>query len=102
MCRSIQEALASWRISLPANLAGVPAEYFEERVIDGARVTVGTFKMDVGKGETLVVCQALVHTWSRPTFLSIGTVGRLYAEGLLVAARGDVEAAPDDLMWQFR
>ena len=59
-------------------------------------------KIGMNAGGTLVVCQALVHTWSRPTFLSIGAVGRMYAEGLLLRHDGSVEPASDDLMWQFR
>ncbi len=71
-------------------------------MIDGRHVTFGTYKLGVGGGQTLVVCQALLHTWSRPTFLSIGAVGRMYAEGLLLTSDDNVEPAPDNLMWQFR
>ena len=84
------------------DVAAVPTELFEEQIVEGRRVTFATYKLgDRGAG-TLVVRQALIHTWSRPTYLSIGAVGRLYAEGLLLTSDGNVEAASDDLMWQFR
>ena len=102
VCETIHERLADWRSRLPADAAAVPNESFEEQTIQEHRVTFGTYKLEVGHGETLVVFQALIHTWSRPTFLSIGAVGRMYAEGLLLMKDGDVEPAPDELMWQFR
>ena len=102
VCGTIHERLANWRSRLPADFAAIPTESFEEQVVEGHHVTFGTYKLAVSAGGTLIVCQALVHTWSRPTFLSIGAVGRMYAEGLLVANDGNVESAPDDLMWQFR
>ena len=102
VCKAIQERLANWRSRLPADVAAVPTELFEEHFVDGHRVTFGTYKLELSAAEMLVVCQALVHTWSRPTFLSIGAVGRMYAEGLLLTSEGRVETAPDDLIWQSR
>jgi hypothetical protein len=102
VCKAICETLAIWRNRLSADVAAVPTELFEEQIVEGRRVTFATYKLgDRGAG-TLVVRQALIHTWSRPTYLSIGAVGRLYAEGLLLTSDGNVEAASDDLMWQFR
>jgi hypothetical protein len=101
-CNVIREKLANWRSRLPADVDAVPVESFEEQFIEGRHVTFGTYKVGVSAGGTLIVCQALVHTWSRPTFLSIGAVGRMYAEGLLLTNDGSVEPASDDLIWQFR
>jgi len=94
--------LANWRLRLPADLAAVPVESFEEQIVDGLHVTFGTYKLTVKVDSTLIVCQALVRTWSRPTFFSLGAVGRIYAEGLVLTSDGKVEPAGDDLMWQFR
>lgn len=102
VCKEIHERVANWRSRLPIDVAAVPTELFEEQIVEGCRVTFATYKLGIGGDGTLVVCQALVHTWSRPTYLSIGAVGRLYAEGLLLTSGGNVEPAPDDLMWQFR
>jgi hypothetical protein len=101
-CNLIRERLVNWRSRLPADIAAVPFQSFEEQFIEGYHVTFGTYKVEVSVGATLIVCQALVHTWSRPTFLSIGAVGRMYAEGLFLTNEGNVEPASDYLMWQFR
>jgi hypothetical protein len=101
VCKVIHERLNNWRNRLPADLAAIPIESFEEQIFDGHPVSFATYRLSLGGGGTLVVCQALVHTWSRPTYLSFGAVGRMYAEGLLVT-NGEVEPAADDLMWQFR
>ena len=102
VCKAIHARLTDWRSRLPADVVAVPTELFEEQIVEGCRVTFGTYKVGISRGRTLVVCQALVRTWSRPTYFSIGAVGRMYAEGLLLANDGNVEPAPDDLMWQFR
>jgi len=102
VCDIIHQRLSNWRSRLPADIAVIPTESFEEQIVEGHHVTFATYKLGVSASGTLIVCQALVHTWSRPTFLSIGAVGRMYAEGLLLTNDGNVESAPDDLMWQFR
>jgi len=102
VCKTIHERLTNWPSRLPADIANVPAESFEDQIVEGCRVTFGTYKVGISGGRTLVVCQALVHTWSRPTYLSIGAVGRMYAEGLLLTNGHEVEPASDDLMWPFR
>lgn len=102
VCKAIHERLSDWRSRLPADVAAIPTELFEEQTVEGCRVTFGTYKLGISGSGTLVVCQALVRTWSRPTYLSIGAVGRMYAEGLLVMNDGNVEPASDSLMWQFR
>jgi hypothetical protein len=102
VCKVIHERLANWRTRLPADVAAIPTQLFEEQIVEGCRVTFGTYKLGVSGSGMLVVCQALIRTWSRPTYLSIGAVGRMYAEGLLVTNHGSVEPASDDLMWQFR
>ena len=102
VCDTIHERIAHWCSRLPADIAAVPNKLFEEHTVEGYHVTFGTYKIEPSAGGTIIVCQALVHTWSRPTFLSIGAVGRMYAEGLLVTNDGNVESASDDVMWQFR
>lgn len=101
-CAVIDARLESWRKRLPADLAAVPAEAYEDERVEGHVITFGTHRHVLETGDTLLVFQALVHTWTRPTFLSLGAVGRMYAEGLLVSPRGTVERAPDEVMWPFR
>lgn len=102
VCKAIHETLADWRTRLPDDLATIPSTLFEERIVEGCRVTFGTYKVNASADELLIVCQAFVHTWSRPTYFSIGAVGRVYAEGLLITNGSKVESAADNLMWQFR
>jgi hypothetical protein len=49
----------------------------------------------------LVVEAALVHTWRRPTFITLGAIGRIFAEGLVVSG-GEVSDAPNELLWVYR
>jgi hypothetical protein len=101
-CEAIDARLENWRNRLPADLAAVPSELHEEERVEGHWITFGTYKHQLDGGVTLVVFQALVHTWARPTFLSMGAVGRMYAEGLVVSASGEVTRATDSVMWPYR
>lgn len=101
-CEHIDRHLRAWQSRLPADLAAVPSELFEELEIDGQHATFGLHRRSLDAGRTLVVFQVFIDTWSRPTFLSFGRVGRLYAEGILVGADGGVSVAPDEVMWEFR
>jgi hypothetical protein len=102
VCSAVAALLQDWRVRFPADLGEFPAEWTENRDVEGYRVTFRTEKRALPSGQTLAVFQALVHTWSRPTFLSTAAVGRLYAEGLLVSEDGTVLRAPDEVMWEFR
>jgi len=69
--------------------------------VEGIHVTFATHRSVVGESRTLVVASALVHTWRRPTFISLGAVGRIFANGLVVSDDG-VSDAPDELLWAYR
>lgn len=101
-CELISRLIAEWRSRLPYDLRAVPAEVFDEQVVEGWPLTLGTHRVARDEGGDLVVFQVLVHTWRRPTFLSLSAVGRMYAEGLVVSESGDVSSAPDEEMWFYR
>lgn len=101
-CEAIDARLENWRKRLPADLSALPSELHEEERVEGHWITFSTYRHPLDSGGTLVVFQALVHTWARPTFLSVGAVGRIYAEGLLVSTGGEVKRAPDEMMWAYR
>jgi hypothetical protein len=75
---------------------------YEDELVEGHWITFGIHKHVLRSGDTLVVFQALVHTWAWPTFISLGAVGRMYAEGILVSSTGIATQAPDEVMWEFR
>jgi hypothetical protein len=101
-CEQIQAHLRAWKARLPADLTAVPAESFEHLEIEGNHATFGLDKHSLEDGSTLIVFHIFVETWRRPTVLSFGRVGRLYAEGIVVRPHGDVTTAPDEVMWEFR
>ena len=101
-CEQIEAQRQAWQVRLPNDLAAVPAEFCEDAHLSGCRAVLGVSRHDLHDGDTLIVFQAFVHTWSRPTYLAVGAVGRMYAEGLIVTRDGTVRAAPDDVMWEFR
>ena len=101
-CGWIEIQLAEWRSRLPGDLAAFPKEAFDDRVVDGHRVTLGMIRQSLDNGDALLVLQVFVHTWRKPTFWSIGRVGRIYAEGLLISAKGTVSQPPNEMMWEFR
>ena len=101
-CALIAELVARWRGRLPQDLGAIPIEAYEEHVVEGWLLTLGTHRVERAEKGSLVVFQALVHTWRRPTFISFGAIGRMYAEGLLVSENGVVTDALDEEIWGFR
>lgn len=101
-CDAIEAHLDAWRPRLPADLGSIPRQAFETREVDGHTLIVAVHRDAREDGACLVVCQVFVHTWNKPTFLTIGRVGRIYAEGLLLLPDGTVQPAPDDMLWEFR
>jgi hypothetical protein len=100
-CEAIDARLANWLSRLPADLRAMPTEMYEDELVEGHWITFGMHKHLLTTGDTLIVFQALVRTWVWPTFISVGAVGRMYAEGILVSA-GTAQRAPDEIMWEFR
>jgi len=101
-CERIEAQLQAWQARLPSDLGAVPAESSEVAEVAGRPATFGIYKHELPDGDTLVIFQAFIRTWSRPTHLSVGAIGRMYTEGLVVTRDGTVQAAPDELMWEFR
>lgn len=101
-CREIDRHRSAWGQRLPGDLAAVPIESFEPLEISGRAAIFGVHRHALDAGRTLIVFQIFIATWSRPTYFSVGSVGRFYAEGLLVDASGAVTMAPDEVMWGFR
>ena len=101
-CTWIEAHLVEWRSRLPGDLRSFPEEAFDHQIVDGHHVSLGMYRHSFEDGTVAVVLQVFVHTWRRPTFFAFGRVGRIYAEGLLIAPGGDVQRAPDETMWNFR
>jgi hypothetical protein len=101
-CSAIDQQLEAWQARLPSDLAAVPVEAESDEWVDGHRITFSTYKQVSSSGDTLIVFSAFVHTWSGATYWSFGAVGRLYVEGLVVSADGEVRRAPDEALWGYR
>ena len=80
----------------------LPAYADEVQSIRGREVRFETIREDVSDQKVLIVVRAFVHSWRRPTWVSLSGVGHMFAEGLLVESDGQVADAPDELMWDFR
>jgi len=98
----IEERLTQWQARLPADLDAVPREHYEAERVESHWLTLSTHRHELPDGDSLVAFGVLVHTWWRPTYISLGAIGRLFVEGLLVKDDGMVLEAPDEVMWEFR
>ena len=101
-CEWITTQREEWRGRLPEDLSAVPENHQLELHAQGRLISASVHRHALPSGDAVVVWSAFVHTWSRPTYLSLGSVGRLFAEGLIITHAGDVQDAPDEAMWEFR
>jgi hypothetical protein len=88
-CEAIDVRLQSWLTRLPADLAAVPGEAYEDVRVEGHFITFGTHKHALESGET----SSSSKRWSTHG------CGRRSCPS---AATGSVQRAPDEVMWAFR
>ena len=101
-CHWIATQRDGWRARLPEDLTAIPQVQELELQAEGRAISASVHRHALPSGGTLVVWSAFVHTWARPTYLSLGAVGRLFSEGLIITGSGEVKEAPDEAMWEFR
>ncbi|MGH9379924.1 MAG: hypothetical protein ACRD2Z_04860 [Thermoanaerobaculia bacterium] len=101
-CGIVEARLDDWRQRLPADLHAVPVEHYEHELIEGHKVSLATYREELDDGDALVAVSVLVHTLSRPSFISIRAIGRIFSEGLLVRRDGSVKRASDEIMSAYR
>lgn len=102
VCREMMSRLARLRATSAAELEKLPGHAETEEIIAGRKVTFETFVEPFPNGKIIVVIRAFFRSWSRPTFIALGAVGRMFADGFIVRDDGSMEDAPDEWMWKFR
>ena len=102
ICDELLARLGMLRKRLPNAGFQLPAYADEVQSILGRDVRFETIREDLSDQDVLVVVRAFVHSWRRPTWVSLSGVGHMFAEGLLVKSNGQVVDAPDEVMWDFR
>ena len=83
-------------------LRELPAEAQKMHMVGETQTSYTTYRMSLEDGRLLIVVQAFVPTLAWPTYISLAAVGRMYAEGFVVAQDGKTIDAPDELLWEFR
>jgi hypothetical protein len=68
----------------------------------GADCTLTTYRYVNEDQETLIVVQALVPTWKKPTFFTFTFVGKVFAEGFIVKPSGEIVDAESIDLAPFR
>jgi hypothetical protein len=102
ICDELLARLGILRKRLSNACFQLPAYADEVQTIQGREVRFETIHEDLPDQNMLVVVRAFVHSWRRPTWVSLSGVGHMFAEGLLVKSNGQVADAPDEVMWDFR
>ncbi|WP_374028359.1 hypothetical protein ACES2J_08645 [Bdellovibrio bacteriovorus] len=102
VCRILLEKLEALKSSDPIFLKSFPLDHSEIMEINGREVLMTVFHDRLPKEESLLVIQAYYSTWKFPNFISLGGVGKVFAEGFLLNKTGEVKEAPESLLWDYR
>jgi len=87
----------------PDKLRALPSEQFQATWLTDDWIGLDTIRQSCGDHGELIVVQAFRPTLKWPNYISIsGGIGQLVADGILVKPDGQVDEAPDDLLWEFR
>jgi hypothetical protein len=83
-------------------LSSFPEEETEMREIDGKVAAFSTYKEILNEEKILVVVQAFYPTWRFPNYFSLNSIGKLFAEALVITKSGQFEEAPENLLYKYR
>ncbi len=100
LCSKVRDKLDHLRNLSAPQLLDLGEER-EETWIDGRRGELSVHRLTIANG-TLIVVQGFVSSLRWPTFIATTGVGHIVAEGLMVDTNGNVTAAPDELLWEYR
>ena len=102
MCDRVLARIEQLRLLSREQLFALAPEEHEDCHIVGREVSLSVYRDEISGGSVLVVVQAFVATWRRPTFLSLSGPGHIVAEGLLITPSGEITDAVDEQMWRYR
>ncbi len=102
LCARIVARREALRSRPSEQLRSLPECQTERERVNGRLVVLNTYAARVPSGELLLVVQGFLPTWRFPNYIGVTRIGRMYAEGLVVATDGSVRDAEDDYMWGYR
>jgi hypothetical protein len=96
------QRLEGLKRELPARLRELPGSQADERDLAGNKLTVITYCGDCPDGTVGIVVQVFAHSWRWPTYVSLGAVGYMFAEGFVLAEDDTIAEMPEEWLWMFR
>ena len=102
MCDRVLATIEQLRLLSRDQLFALAPQQHEECHIGGRAVSLSVYRDEMSDGSVLVVVQAFVATWRRPTFLSLSGPGHIVAEGLTISQSGEITDAVDEQLWAYR
>lgn len=102
ICQRLLQLIERFKAIKIEDLRSLPGSEFTLEECAGEVVEFTVYKTDVPGGDFLVVVQAFFSTWRKPTFISLGRVGRIYAEGFVLDSNGISKQAPEEMLWPYR
>ncbi len=102
LCARIVARREALRSRPSEHLRSLPELQTERERVNSRLVVLSTYADPVPSGELLLVVQGFLPTWRFPKYIGVTRIGRMYAEGLVVATDGSGRDAEDDYMWGHR
>lgn len=102
MCVLLLERLEELKHQPPARLRELPGSAADQRVVAGRNLTLITYCGDGPDGAVGIVVQVFAPSWRWPTYISLGAVGHMVAEGFVLAPDDAISEMSKDWLWVFR
>jgi len=101
MCKGIEERIQKIKNNKSDISASIEDGKTEVEIKNNKSIKYTYYITNINQG-TLIVVQAFVNTLKWPTYISIGAVGHIAAEGVIIDKSGKTQEAPDTNLWAYR
>lgn len=102
ICEMIQEKISVLRTMDFSNLKHLSEENTVDYEIEGKAVMLTVFKKELDSDRLLLVVQTAYKTFKFPNYITLGFIGKVLVDGVIINNKNESSVPDDQLLWEFK